>query len=105
VLGHLVGAAAGYLALAMTGLVGVQLGTEVGWHRVIAAAVALGLTAGTLILIKAEHPPAGATTLIVALGILPRLTDFLFLMAAVIALTVIALIINRAMRIAYPLWT
>lgn len=81
------------------------LSSDVGLHRVIAAGVALGLTTGTLILIKAEHPPAGATTLIVALGILPRLTDFLFLMSAVIALTVVAFIVNRAMRIPYPVWT
>jgi CBS domain-containing membrane protein len=103
-IGHFVGAVSGYAALAMTGLLGVPLTEHVGAHRVVAAAIALALTAGILLLLRAEHPPAGATTLIVALGILPRLEDFLFLMAAVFALTVIAFAVNRAMGVAYPLW-
>jgi CBS-domain-containing membrane protein len=57
-----------------------------------------------MILVSAEHPPAGATTLIVALGILPEPIDFLFLMAAVLALTLLALLINRAFGVPYPLW-
>jgi CBS domain-containing membrane protein len=48
--------------------------------------------------------PTGATTLIVALGILARLEDFLLLMAAVLALTVLAFVANRAMGVPYPLW-
>lgn len=38
------------------------------------------------------------------LGILPKLEDFLFLMAAVFALTALAFVVNRAMRISYPVW-
>jgi CBS domain-containing membrane protein len=102
--GHFIGAGSGYAGLAATGLLGVPLSAEVGIHRVIAAAVALALTAGIMILARAEHPPAGATTLIVALGILPQLVDFLFLMAAVLALALLALLVNRAMGIPYPLW-
>jgi CBS domain-containing membrane protein len=103
-IGHFVGAAAGYAALALTGLVGVPLSAEIGLPRVVAAAIALALTSCLLILLKAEHPPAGATTLIVALGILPRVEDILFLMAAVLALTVLAFLLNRAARIPYPVW-
>lgn len=103
-IGHFVGAGSGYFALAVMGLLGVPLGAEVGLHRVLAAAIALALTSGLLIFLKAEHPPAGATTLIVALGILPKLEDFLFLMAAVFALTALAFVVNRAMRISYPVW-
>jgi CBS-domain-containing membrane protein len=95
-LGHFTGAAAGYAALAVS--------PHVGITRVIAAAVALALTAGTVIALKVEHPPAGATTLIVALGILPQLEDFLFLMAAVVLLTALAVAINRVAGIPYPLW-
>ena len=47
--------------------------------------------------------PAGSATLIVALGILPHLQDFVFLMA-VLALTVLAFVVNRAMGIPYPVW-
>jgi CBS domain-containing membrane protein len=104
IVGHLIGAAAGYVALAMTGLLAVPFSTQIGPHRVLAAAIALGLTAGALSLAKTEHAPAGATTLIVALGILPRLVDFVFLMVAVIVLTIAALIVNRVFGIPYPLW-
>jgi CBS-domain-containing membrane protein len=103
-LGHFIGAASGFAGLAAVGLIGVSLTANVGIHRVLAAAIALALTAGIAMLLKAEHPPAGATTLIVALGILPQLLDIAFLMAAVFLLTVLALVINRASGIHYPLW-
>lgn len=102
--GHFIGAASGYAGLAATGLLGVPLSPEVGTHRVLAAAIALALTALLMILFKAEHPPAGATTLIVALGILPRPADFVFLMAAVFALTLLAFVVNRANGIHVPVW-
>jgi CBS domain-containing membrane protein len=104
VVGHFIGAASGYFALAVTGLLAVPLGTHVGSHRVAAAAISLALTALLMMVTKTEHAPAGATTLIVALGILPRIVDFLFLMIAVILLTLLGLIVNRANRIEYPLW-
>jgi CBS domain-containing membrane protein len=44
-IGHFVGAGSGYAALAMTGLLGVPLSADVGTHRVLAAAIALALTA------------------------------------------------------------
>jgi CBS domain-containing membrane protein len=102
--GHAIGAASGYAGLAATGLLGVPLSPHVGFHRVVAAAIALALTAGLMILANAEHPPAGATTLIVALGILPKPADFLFLMAAIAAVTLLALLVNRAAKIPYPFW-
>jgi CBS domain-containing membrane protein len=104
-IGHFIGAASGYFGLAVTGLLAVPLSAHVGTNRVIAAAIALALTAGLMLVAKAEHPPAGATTLIVALGILPQLIDFVFLMAAVVALTLLGLLVNRASGIPYPLWS
>jgi CBS domain-containing membrane protein len=103
-IGHFIGAGSGYAALALTGLLGMPLGPHVGTNRAVAAAIALALTAGILTLLKAEHPPAGATTLIVALGILPYLEDFFFIMAAVFMLTLLAFIVNRASGIHYPVW-
>lgn len=104
ILGHFVGGASGYAALAATGLLGVPFTSSIDAHRILAAAIALGLTAGLMIAFQVEHPPAGATTLIVALGILPKLLDFTFLMAAVLLLTLLALIVNRALGIPYPFW-
>jgi CBS domain-containing membrane protein len=103
-IGHAIGAGSGYLALAVTGLAGVSFSLTISLHRVIAAAIALGLTAVLMILVRAEHAPAGATTLIVALGILPLLRDFVALMLAVVALTLLGLAINRCFRIKYPYW-
>ncbi len=86
------------------GLLGVPFSSHVGMPRILASAIALGLTCAFTILFKAEHAPAGATTLIIALGILPRLIDFVFLLGAVVMLVILAFIVNRAFAIDYPLW-
>ncbi|MBV9259229.1 MAG: HPP family protein [Ktedonobacteraceae bacterium] len=106
IIGHAVGAAAGYLSLVVTGLTlaGPALSVGVTWPRVIAAALSLGLTAGVMVLLKAPHPPAGATTLIVSLGILRQPWQLVLLMVAVVLLTLQALAINRLAGIPYPLW-
>src|SRR6266571_2969996 len=80
------------------------LAVGVTWPRVIAAALSLGLTAGLMVLLKSPHPPAGATTLIISLGILTKPWQLLLLMAAVILLTIQAFVINRLAGIPYPLW-
>ena len=104
IFGHLIGAAAGYFALWITGLLGVEFSTHIDANRILAAAIALGLTAGLTILLKTEHAPAGATTLIVALGILPQLMDFLYIMIAVVLLVILVFIVHRAFSIPYPFW-
>src|SRR6185312_9452873 len=74
IIGHATGVLAGYFSLVVTGLTiaGPALSVGVTWSRVIAAALSLGLTAGVMVLLKSPHPPAGATTLIVSLGILTK---------------------------------
>ncbi len=107
IIGHAVGAAAGYLSLVLTGLTmaGPALTVGVTWPRAIAAGLSLGLTAGVMVLLKAPHPPAGATTLIVSLGILPYPWQLVLLMVAVVLLTLQAIVINRLAGIPYPLWS
>ncbi len=106
IVGHATGALAGYLSLVLTGLTmaGPALATGVTWSRVIAAALSLGLTSGVMVLLKSPHPPAGATTLIVSLGILTKPWQLLLLMGAVVLLTLQAIVINRLAGIPYPLW-
>lgn len=106
IIGHLIGVLAGYFSLWITGLTlaGPALSTGVTWPRVLAAALSLGLTAGLMILLKSPHPPAGATTLIISLGILTKPWQLLLLMIAVGLLTLQALAINRLAGIPYPLW-
>ena len=104
--GHTIGALAGYFSLVVTGLTkaGPALSEGVTWPRVIAAALSLGLTAGLMVLCKSPHPPAGATTLIVSLGLMTKPWQLGLLLFAVILLTLQALAINRLAGIPYPLW-
>lgn len=106
IIGHAIGIVAGYFSLVVTGLTnaGPALAIGVTWSRVIAAALSLGLTSGLMVLLKSPHPPAGATTLIISLGILTHPLQLLLLMIAVVLLTLQALGINRLAGVAYPIW-
>ena len=106
IIGHAIGAGAGYLALVIFGLTdaGPALVEGVAWDRVGAAALSLGLTSGLMVWLRAPHPPAGATTLIVSLGILPDPVDLAVLMLAVAALVGQAYVINHLAGIDYPRW-
>lgn len=106
IVGHAIGAAAGYFSLVVTGLTltGPALAVGVTWPRVIAAALSLGLTSGLMVLARSPHPPAGATTLIVSLGLLRQPLQLLILMLAVVVLTIQAVVINRLAGMDYPWW-
>jgi CBS-domain-containing membrane protein len=106
IFGHAIGAAAGYLSLVLFGLTdaGPALASGVSVARVGAAALSLGLTSGLMVWLRVPHPPAGATTLIVSLGILTSPTQLAVLMLAVVLLTVQGYVINRVAGIDYPAW-
>lgn len=105
--GHAIGAAAGYLSLVVFGLTDAApaLATSVTGARVGAAALSLGLTSGAMVWARVPHPPAGATTLIVSLGILREPGQLVVLMVAVVLLVVQGFVINRLAGIPYPLWS
>ena len=73
--------------------------------RRIRAALALGLTSGAMVLARVPHPPAGATTLIVSLGILREPEQLAVLMVAVVLLVAQGWVINRLAGIPYPAWS
>jgi CBS-domain-containing membrane protein len=104
--GHLVGVLAGYVSLAAFGLLdaGPVLGHHVTGPRIAAAALSLGLTAGVMVWLRVPHPPAGATTLIVSLGLITKPPQLADLMLGVVLLTAQGLVINRLAGIDYPLW-
>lgn len=106
IIGHLIGVLSGYVSLVIFGLTerGPALAEGVTWARVGAAALSLALTSGFMAWLLAPHPPAGATTLIISLGILPRPSQQAFLMLAVVLLVLQGLVINRLAGIDYPLW-
>lgn len=104
--GHAIGIACGYGAIWAAGLQHAQWqpGTAVHLARVLAAALALASTGALMILLKAAHPPAGATTLIIALGIIIQPKSLLVIEIAVAVLTLQAIGINRLAGLDYPLW-
>jgi CBS domain-containing membrane protein len=104
--GHAIGAAAGYAALVAFGLTDAapDLTAGITGARVGAAALSLGLTSGAMVLARVPHPPAGATTLIVSLGILREPAQLAVLMVAVVLLVVQGFAINRLAGIPYPAW-
>jgi CBS domain-containing membrane protein len=105
-MGHAIGICAGYLSLMITGVTtaGPALAVGVTALRIIATGLSLGLTAGLMVLLRAPHPHAAATTLIVSLGILTQPWQLVLLMGAVILLICQAIIINRLAGLPYPLW-
>lgn len=104
--GHAIGAASGLFALAVFGLADAPpaLATSITASRVGATALSLGLTSGLMVWARVPHPPAGATTLIVSLGILTDPVDLVVLMVAVVLLVGQGFVINRLAGIDYPTW-
>jgi CBS domain-containing membrane protein len=58
-----------------------------------------------MVIARVPHPPAGATTLIVSLGILREPDQLLILMVAVVLLVAQGFLINRLAGIPYPVWS
>ncbi len=106
VLGHLVGALVGWCSLALFGLLDEPAAytSSIGWARVGAAALSLGTAAGLMVLLRAVHPPAAATSLIVSLGLMPDLKQLPILMGAVLLLVLQASLMHRFFGIPYPRW-
>ena len=70
----------------------------------LAAALSLSTTGAFMVLLRASHPPAGATTLIVSLGIISKPKELVVIEIAVFLLVAQALIINRLAGVHYPVW-
>ncbi len=104
--GHLIGVVAGFLALALFGLTNVGANLEdVTWPRVGAVAVALCLTLSVMVWWGVPHAPAGATTLIVALGLMRTPWQLFILMVAVVLMIAQGLAINRLAGLPVPWWS
>jgi len=104
--GHAIGILCGYASLLLVGLhhAPSAIGTTVDARRIMAAALSLALTASLMILLRAAHPPAGATTLIVSLGVVTKPFYLLVIEVAVALLVGQGIVINRLAGLDYPLW-
>src|SRR3954469_19598274 len=71
--------------------------------RIAAAATSVAVTAVVLRVLRSPHPPAGASTLIVSLGIIKTGTDLRVMMASVIVITALAVVLNRLVGVRHPL--
>jgi len=74
------------------------------WPRILAAALSLSATGAFMVLLDVSHPPAGATTLIVSLGIISKPRELVIIEVAVFLLVAQALVINRLAGLPYPFW-
>jgi CBS domain-containing membrane protein len=81
-----------------------SLPVEIYWPRVLSAALSLSFTGAIMVLLRVSHPPAGATTMIVSLGIISKPEYLVTIEVAVILLTAQALVINRLAGLPYPIW-
>jgi hypothetical protein len=87
IVGHAGGLAAGFIAVALVGAANAP--TVLGDHqlvpvRVAAAVIAIALTLAVGYLLRASHPPAAASTLLVALGSIATLQQAGIVLAGVI---------------------
>ena len=106
IIGHTVGVAAGVLAILMFDLWNAHSVYITGMtpQRLGAMAVAVALTGGVLRVIRSAHPPAGATTIIVASGLLATPKQLADVLVGVALLTAAGWILNRLMGVPAPLW-
>lgn len=104
--GHAIAILCGYGSLLVTGLnkESSALAAGIDHRRIIAAALSLALTSGLLVLLQSAHPPAGATTLIVSLGIVTKPFYLVVIEIAVAILVLQGILINRTAGLDYPLW-
>jgi CBS domain-containing membrane protein len=107
ILGHAIGLICGYAAFALVVASSPPFGMNPGVHgpRVLAAALSLSATGALMALLRISHPPAGATTLIVSLGIISQPKELVIIEVAVTLLTIQAFVINRIAGIPYPVWS
>jgi CBS domain-containing membrane protein len=106
ILGHAIALCCGFAAFAVTGMSHIPPGLplDIYWPRVLSAALSLSLTGAIMVLLRVSHPPAGATTMIVSLGIISKPEYLMTIEVAVILLTAQALVINRLAGLPYPIW-
>jgi CBS-domain-containing membrane protein len=106
IVGHYVGAVVATVWLFVFGLQDNPNVLIEGFSVERAAAVALSVacTGGILRLLRAAHPPAGATTVIVSVGFLHTAEELAVLAAGVALLTLSAHILNHVLGVPAPRW-
>lgn len=104
--GHALGMLCGWLALAVTGTLGLPsaLAGEFTAGHAAGSALALGLTVLATEGLGVPHPPSGATTLVVSLGLMQQPLQFAALELGAALVAACAWIAHRARGKHYPRW-
>jgi hypothetical protein len=107
ILGHAIAIVCGDGAFAVAGAGAQPFAAHLGifWPRILAAALSLSTTAALMILLGMSHPPAGATTLIISLGMILQPRELAIIEVAVSLLVAQASVINRLAGLPYSCWT
>jgi CBS domain-containing membrane protein len=104
--GQACGVAGGAGALAAFGLTHHHAGVaDMSGARAGAIGVSLLLATALMLLFKVSHPAAGATALMISLGIVTSPSEWLELLGAVVLLCGMGVVVNRWAGITYPLWS
>ncbi|HEX4018879.1 MAG TPA: HPP family protein [Frankiaceae bacterium] len=106
IVGHWVGILTGLVALEAFGLRALPSAVTHGLdtRRAIAAALSVAVTATILRLIRSPHAPAGASTLIVSLGLLTTNKQLLMMAASVALVAVAGWALNGLTGVRVPIW-
>jgi CBS-domain-containing membrane protein len=106
VIGHWVGILTGLALLEIFGLRALPSAVTHGLdgRRLIAAALSVAITATVLRLIRCPHAPAGASTLIVSLGLLTTNKQLLMMAASVLLVAIAGWGYNLIAGVNVPLW-
>ena len=106
IVGQSIGLGSGYLALIVFRLQGMPPDIfDLSLLRVAAVVFALTLAFGLMVGLGFPHAPAGASAMIVALGIIDTPLDLGIMMLAVLIVTLSAFAINRLAGIDVPVWS
>ena len=90
--GHVVAVVAGVGSLVVCGMYGQPSAPTAGLtpRYVVAGVLSLAVTMGVLMALKRPHPPAGATTLLVSLGILTTPAELASVLGAVVVVATLS---------------
>ncbi len=105
---HLIGLGVGFLVVFLVGAYNdpvVLTQKQITLARVLAALVGLGLTIAAAFLLRASHPPAGATTLLVALGSIKTVEDITDFVIGLVLLAIVGEVLRRMRLSTAPLPT
>jgi CBS domain-containing membrane protein len=106
IVGHLVAIAAALASLGAFGLLDAPSVYVEGVTpaRIAAVAFSVAITGGVLRLLRAAHPPAGATTIIVSSGLLAKPHQVGAVVGGVVLITAAGWALNRLMGVPAPVW-